>query len=237
MKTTFTKLAVAAVIAGSTLFSGTASAATKVETTATNQYMELKAGMTMEQAAKVLYGKSYKTQLIKKNGSTMLKKKATTSSNGEGQKIANYQFFDTKAKVPPVTTDLTFVTKKKDPVYRLTMKIINITADTKLEARESKMQLVKGAKLKEGMTEKQLDAVLTGKGLGDWMTLMTFDFTSIATKKEIKDGIAGPESIKAYVFQTTDPKKRMVVNLDYNSKKKVFEVFDFEKVSANSPLY
>ena len=108
MKMTFTKLAVAAVIAGSTLFSGTASAAKKVETTATNQYTALKAGMTMEQAAKVLYGKSYKKQLIKKNGSTMLKKKATTSSNGEGQKIANYQFFDTKAKVPPVTTDLTF---------------------------------------------------------------------------------------------------------------------------------
>lgn len=237
MKTTFTKLAVVAVIAGSTLFSGTASAATKVETTATNQYMALKAGMTMEQAAKVLYGKSYKTQLIKKNGSTMLKKKAATSSNGEGQKIANYQFFDTKAKVPPVTTDLTFVTKKKDPVYRLAMKVINITADTKLEARESKMQLVKGAKLKEGMTEKQLDAVLTGKGLGDWMTLMTFDFTSIATKKEIKDGIAGPASIKSYVFQTTDPKKRMVVTLEYNTKKKVFEVVDFEKVSATSPLY
>ena len=42
MKSTFTKVAVATVIAGSALFSETASAATKVEITATNQFEALK---------------------------------------------------------------------------------------------------------------------------------------------------------------------------------------------------
>jgi len=54
------RITVATIIAGSTICSGTVSAATKVETTATNQYTALKAGMTMEQVAKVLYGKDYK---------------------------------------------------------------------------------------------------------------------------------------------------------------------------------
>lgn len=75
MKTTFTKVAVATVIAGTTLFGGVASAATKDETKVTDRYTALKAGMTIEQAAKVIYGKEYKKQLTKKSGSTVLKKK------------------------------------------------------------------------------------------------------------------------------------------------------------------
>lgn len=236
MKTTFMKVAVATVIAGTTLFSGTASAATKVEITATNQFEALKTGMTMEQVAKVLYGKSYKTQLTKKDGSTILKKKPEFADKEDGQKFATYNFYDTKVKVAPTYTALSFTTKAKDSVYRLTSKVINITAKTKLGARESKMQLVKGAKLSEGMTEQQLDAVLTGKGLGDWMDWANFDYSMVASKAEIKQGLADPIMMKTYVFQTTDPKKRMLVSLDYNFKKKLYEVFLFEKVSATESL-
>ncbi len=39
----------------------TADAATKAETIATKQYRALKPGMTVEQVAKVLYGKTYKS--------------------------------------------------------------------------------------------------------------------------------------------------------------------------------
>jgi hypothetical protein len=75
MNTTFIKITVATIIAGSTLFSGTTSAAKIVETAATNQYSALKAGMTMDQVAKVLYGKDYKKQLTTKNGSQVLNTK------------------------------------------------------------------------------------------------------------------------------------------------------------------
>jgi len=98
------------------------------------------------------------------------------------------------------------------------------------------MQLMKGAKLKEGMTEQQLDAVLTGKGLGEWMDWSNFDYSKVASKAEIKMGLADPIMMKSYVFQTTDPKKRMVVSMDYNFKKKIYEVFMYEKVSAMESL-
>ena len=236
MNTTFMKVAVATVIAGTTLFSGTASAATKVEIAATNQFEALKTGMTMEQVAKVLYGKSYKTQLTKKDGSTILKKKPEFADKEDGQKFATYNFYDTKVKVAPTYTALAFTTKAKDSVFRLTSKVINITAKTKLGVRESNMQLIKGAKLSEGMTEQQLDAVLTGKGLGDWMDWANFDYSMVASKAEIKQGLADPIMMKSYVFQTTDPKKRMLVSLAYNFKKKTYEVFLFEKVSATESL-
>ncbi|OIN66792.1 hypothetical protein BLD48_08725 [Exiguobacterium sp. KRL4] len=236
MTTTFGKLTIAALIAGSTLIAGTAEAATKEETQATVQFEALKPGMTMEQVAKVLYGKSYKTQLTKKDGSTMLKKKPEFSDKEDGQKFVAYDFHDTKVKVAPTYTSLSFVTKSKDSVYRLTSRMIEVTAKTKLGVRESKMQLTKGAKLTEGMTEKQLDAVLTGKGLGEWMDWGHFDYSTVASKADIKLGLADPVMMKSYVFQTTDPKKRMVVSMDYNFKKKIYEVFMYEKVSAMESL-
>lgn len=79
MNTTFMKITVATIIAGSTLFSGTASAATKVETTATNQYTALKAGMTMEQVAKVLYGKDYKKTINDEKWLTSVEDEGSTS--------------------------------------------------------------------------------------------------------------------------------------------------------------
>jgi len=236
MKTTIMKLTVATLIASSTLIAGTAQAATKEEIKATTQFEALKTGMTMEQVGQVLYGKSYKTQLTKKDGSTILKKKAELTDKEDGKKFVSYDFHDTKLKVAPTYTSLAFATKSKDSVYRLTSKMLNITAKTKLGVRESKMQLMKGAKLKEAMTEQQLDAVLTGKGLGEWMDWSNFDYSMVATKAEIKMGLGEPIMMKSYVFQTTDPTKRMVVSLDYNFKKKIYEVFMFEKVSTSESL-
>lgn len=236
MTSTFSKFTIAALLAGSTLIAGTAQAATKEEIQATTQFEALKTGMTMEQVAQVLYGKSYKTQLTKKDGSTMLKKKPELADKEDGRKFAAYHFYDTKVKVAPTYTELSFATKSKDSVYHLTSKMINITAKTKIGVRESKMQLTKGAKLTEGMTEKQLDAVLTGKGLGEWMDWGHFDYSTVASKADIKLGLAEPIMMKSYVFQTTDPKKRMVVSMDYNFKKKIYEVFMYERVSAEESL-
>ncbi|WP_051656305.1 MULTISPECIES: hypothetical protein [Exiguobacterium] len=96
MKMTFTKVTVATVLAGTTLFGGAASAATKDETKVTDRYTALKAGMTIEQAAKVIYGKDYKKQLTKKSGSTVLKKKAEFTTVSQGQKTTAYTFSDEK---------------------------------------------------------------------------------------------------------------------------------------------
>ena len=236
MKTTIMKLTVATLIASSTLIAGTAQAATKEEIKATTQFEALKTGMTMEQVAQVLYGKSYKTQLTKKDGSTILKKKAELMDKSEGRKFISYDFHDTKLKIAPTYTSLSFVTKSKSSVYRLTSKVLEVTAKTKIGVRESKMQLTKGAKLTEGMTEKQLDSVLTGKGLGEWMDWSNLDYSMVASKADIKLGLGEPIMMKSYVFQTVDPKKRMFVSMDYNFKKKIYEVFMYEKVSETESL-
>ncbi|MDI3236257.1 hypothetical protein QK289_14685 [Exiguobacterium antarcticum] len=223
MTTALSKLTIAAIIAGSTLISGTAEAATKQETKVTTQYKTLKAGMTIEQAAKILYGKDYKKQLTKKNGSTVLKQKPDTTSSTQGQKTTIYSFYDKKEVLPFDVTTLMFMTKKKSSVYRLTSKSLDLFRDSSTGARESKMKLVKGEKIKTGMTEKQLDGVLSGKGLGEWTGLDSIDMTSIQTKQEIDLGLAIKLESKTYVFPTATKQKKFVM-LNYDTKKKTYVV-------------
>lgn len=223
MTTTFGKLTIAALIAGSTLIAGTAEAATKQETKVTTQFKTLKNGMTIEQAAKVLYGKDYKKQLTKKNGMTVLKQKAEATSTTQGQKTTIYSFYDKKEIVPSDITTLMFMTKKNSSVYRLTSKSLDLFRDSSTGARESKMKLAKGAKIKTGMTEKQLDGVLSGKGLGEWTGLDSIDMTSVQTKQEIDLGLAIKSEFKTYVFPTSTKQKKFVM-LEYNAKKKTYVV-------------
>ncbi len=224
MKTTFAKLTLATLIAGSTLIAGTAEAATTTETKATTQYNALTPGMTIAQAAKVIYGKDYKKQLTKKGSSTVLKQKAEATSTSQGQKTTLYSIYDRKADFPSAMTTLMFMTKKNDSVYRLTTKSLDLYRGTTTSgARESKMKLAKGAKIKTGMTEKQLDALLSGKGLGEWTGLDTIDLTSVQTKQELELGLAIKAKSKTYVFPTATKTKKLVI-LDYNAKKKTYVV-------------
>ncbi len=57
------------------------------------------------------------------------------------------------------------MTKQKSAKYRLVTKALFIERKTKTGYRESTRTLVKGAVLQNGMTEKELDAKLTGKVL------------------------------------------------------------------------
>ena len=225
MNTTFMKITVATIIAGSTLFSGTASAATKVETTATNQYTALKAGMTMEQVAKVLYGKDYKKQLTTKNGSQVLKTKEEFKDVEDKRKEIYYEIYDRKAKIPPTLMSLGFMTKKNDSVYRLISKQVEMGRNTYSEYRESTRKLNAGAKIKTGMTEKQLDGVLSDSGLGEWAGLSEGDARSVFSTKEIKEYEIETHKGKLYVFQKST-KSRIYVDLAYGAKKKTYVVVD-----------
>lgn len=227
MNTTFMKITVATIIAGSTLFSGTASAATKVETVATNQYSALKAGMTMEQVAKVLYGKDYKKQLTTKSGSQVLKTKEEFKDVEDKRKEIYYEIYDRKAKIPPTLMSLGFMTKKNDPVYRLISKQVEMGRNTYSEYRESTRKLNAGAKIKTGMTEKQLDAVLSGSGLGEWAGLLEEDVRSVFSAKEIKAYEIEVFKGKMYVFQKST-KSRVYVEMSYDTKKKTYVIENHE---------
>lgn len=222
MKTTFTKVAVATILAGTTLFGGAASAVTKDEIKVTDRYTALKAGMTIEQAAKVIYGKEYKKQLTKKGSSTVLKKKAELTTSSQGQKTTVYAFSDEKNFTN--VSVFHFMTKKNSSVYRLTGKSLDLyRADSYTGARESKMKLMKGKKIKTGMTEKQLDAVLSGSGLGEWTGVDAIDWTSIQSKQELDYGLGIKSLSKTYVFPTSTKQRKLVI-LNYDYEKKTYTV-------------
>lgn len=219
-----TKTTCATLIAGAMLFGGSASAATKEESKWTTQYSNLKTGMTLSETAKVLYGKEYKKQLIQKSGSTILKKKADDSYSEQGQKSKVYVFANGKNQ--NIYTSLLFMTKKNSSVYRLIGKSLDVSRESSATgARESTRKLAKGATIKVGMTEKQLDTILSGTGLGEWTGLDSSDWTSVQSKSEL--ALIGPvkSSLKIYVFPTTTSKRKLVV-MDYDYKKKTYRVGD-----------
>ncbi|MEK4649054.1 hypothetical protein MKY22_14105 [Exiguobacterium sp. FSL W8-0210] len=212
---------------------GTVSAATKAETLATTQYKGLKNGMTMEQVAQVLYGKSYQKHLKKRNGSTVLKLPINFEGDEEGHKQLIHVLSDSTTTHPPTELVLQFMTKQKSTKYRLVTKGLFIERKTKTGYRESTRSLVKGAALQNGMTEKELDAKLTGKDLGNWTMLGHMDTASAYTLDEQKRGFAEVSRIKEYVFKSTIDKWKHV-ELTYNEQAKTYEISDMRTIKAKN---
>lgn len=212
---------------------GTVSAATKAETLATSQYKGLKNGMTMQQVAQVLYGKSYQKHLKKRNGSTVLKLPINFEGDEDGHKQLIHVLSDSTTTHLPTELVLQFMTKQKSTKYRLVTKGLFIERKTKTGYRESTRSLVKGAALQNGMTEKELDAKLTGKGLGNWTMLGHMDTASAYTLDEQKRGFAEVSRIKEYVFKSTTNKWKHV-ELTYNEQAKTYEINDMRTIKAKN---
>lgn len=77
------------------------------------------------------------------------------------------------------------------------------------------------------MTEKQLDGVLSGSGLGEWAGLSEGDARSVFSTKEIKEYKIETHKGKLYVFQKST-KSRIYVDLAYDTEKKTYVVVDHE---------
>ncbi len=85
--------------------------------------------------------------------------------------------------------------------------------------------MIKGAKIKNGMTEQQVDRVLTGKGLGTFGTLGHVDTTSVLRKKEVKAG-KQRSFIRNHTFFPTATNKWQYIFFIYDTKKKAYRVED-----------
>lgn len=205
--------------------SGTVSAATKAEAIAINQYCALKPGMTVGQVAKVLYGKTYKKQLKMKNGSQVLRLNTEIEMEEWDRNVLLYDLVNRKVEFPSAIGVLMFMTETGGTKYRLTMKQMEFKRDTAAGFRTSDRKLVKGANIKNGMTEQQIDRLLTGKGLGAFGTLGHVDTTSVLRKKEIKAGKATIIHTKSYVFPTATNKWQYIFFI-YDTKKKAYRVED-----------
>nr|WP_326187355.1 hypothetical protein [Exiguobacterium indicum] len=204
---------------------GTVSAATKAETIATKQYRALKPGMTVEQVAKVLYGKTYKKQLKVKNGSQILRLNTEIEMEEWDRSVLLYDLVNRKVEFPSAIGVLMFMTETGGTKYRLTMKQMEFKRDTAAGFRTSDRKLIKGAKIKNGMTEQQVDRLLTGKGPGAFGTLGHVDTTSVLRKKEVKAGKATIIHTKSYVFPTATHKWQYIFFI-YDTKKKAYRVED-----------
>ncbi len=202
-----------------------ASAATKAETIATKQYRALKPGMTVEQVAKILYGKTYKKQLKMKKGSQVLRLNTEIEMEEWDRNVLLYDLVNRKVEFPSAIGVLMFMTETGGTKYRLTMKQMEFKRDTAAGFRTSDRKLIKGAKIKDGMTEQQVDRVLTGKGLRTFGTLGHVDTTSVLRKKEVKAGKATIIHTKSYVFPTATNKWQYIFFI-YDTKKKAYRVED-----------
>ncbi|MGN7851908.1 hypothetical protein [Exiguobacterium sp. 22311] len=198
------------------LSSGTVSAATKNEQQFTDSLKNYSFGMTVTEFAKQMYGKSYQKYLTKKNGSTVLKHDVKKVISEESVDSLQYFFYDQTKQEPMHVMQIMFMKKPKNKLYRLVFKGVDMKRDKTV--RQSTKQLMTGKRIWFNMTVKQVDAVLTGKGLGDWMTWAVIDYRSVFSKQELKNIGFENAKVKIYIFQTDNKKKQKRVRVHDTGK-------------------
>lgn len=211
----------------------TASAATKEETRLTELYKDLKHGMTIEQVATTLYGKEAKKHIrYRKAQPTILRLPINDETVEEGHKQLIQVMEDRSVKQGPKLA-LHFMTKKRSNIYRLVIKAVFIERKSKTGYRESTRQFKQSAKPENGMTEKQIDAMLTGKGLGHWTAVANMNTTSGYSKEEVRLDFQELYRMKTYVFPTTQKNKWKEIDFAYSHERKKFVVDNIRTVGLN----
>lgn len=201
-------------------FSGTleGQAASKEALQIKQDYKAFKFGMTLTEVAKTMYGKEYRKYIKKQDGRVVFMKKPGTTGNEQGYRSLGY-VLDRPSKNLPTTTLLEFSTKQHQKTYYLTQKALYYQADTENGLYENSRTLMKPASLRHGMTEKQLDQLVTGKKLGQVSMYFSWNVSPVIKKSPMKTG-----RYKIYQFHRSHSKKIEVVTLSYNTQKKRYEV-------------
>lgn len=201
-------------------FSGTleGQAASKEVLQIKQAYKAFKFGMTLTEVAKTIYGTEYRKYIKKQNGRVVFTKKMETTGNEQGYRSLGY-VLDRPSKNLPTTTFLEFSTKQHQKTYYLTQKALYYQADTENGLYENSRTLMKPASLRYGMTEKQLDQLVSGKKLGQVSMYWSWNVSPVIKKSPMKRG-----RYKIYQFHRPHSKKIEVVILSYNTQKKRYEV-------------
>lgn len=212
------KVVVLVLMVISVLRPNAASAASKEALQIKQEYKALKFGMTLTEVAKTLYGKEYRKYIKNQKGRVVFTKKPGTTGNEQGYRSLGY-VFDHPSKNLPTTTLLEFSTKQHQKTYCLTQKALYYQADTENGLYENSRTLMKPASLRHGMTEKQLDQLVSGKKLGQVSMYWSWNVSSVIKKSPMKTG-----RYKIYQFHRSHSKKIQVVILSYNTQKNRYEV-------------
>ncbi|HCN57758.1 MULTISPECIES: hypothetical protein [unclassified Exiguobacterium] len=232
------KYAVLVSLMTSTLVINPVEAATKQEKQVTTAFTKYKTGMTITEFAKQRYGKTYKNQLTKKNGRTVLKEKSPKQDTSEQMDFLYYMIYDKKTGDSKNYMTFFFTVKPKGKVYRLALKSLDFRGENPMGVRQSDKQLKRGKQIKNGMTEQQLDKVLIGEGLGDWMTWSVADFSHTLSKRDMERmGLGqGKGRGKVYLFRTNHPNERLRIEMAFDLDKKNYRVSGAETFSSDQEL-
>lgn len=203
-------------------------AASKEEQQTLNDYRKLKFGLTLTQIAKVVYGSSYKEHLTQKNDATVLNQKADWVRKEGSRQARSYSIYN-QSKTLPTRTTLGFHTKKNGKTYYLVQKTIQFLADTNTGLRESTRTLKHVTHIEGNETEAELDALLSGKGLGQVGMRWSLDFTSVQTKQERK-AYKYKGRIKIYIFQSSNPKKQIDMTMKFDDQQKQYKVNNYRLI-------
>ncbi len=229
------KYAVLVSLMTSTLVISPVDAATKQEKQVTTDFTKYKTGMTITEFAKVRYGKTYKMQLTKKHGRVILKEK---SPKRDSDTLMDYRYYLVGDEKSEHLMTFLFTVKPKGKVYRLALKSLDFRGENPMGVRQSDKQLKRGKQIKNGMTEQQLDKVLIGEGLGDWMTWSVADFSHTLSKRDMERmGLGqGKGRGKVYLFRTNHPNERLRIEMAFDLDKKNYRVSGAETFSSDQEL-
>lgn len=229
------KYAVLVSLMTSTLVISPVDAATKQEKQVTTDFTKYKTGMTITEFAKVRYGKTYKMQLTKKHGRVILKEK---SPKRDSDTLMDYRYYLVGDEKSEHLMTFLFTVKPKEKVYRLALKSLDFRGENPMGVRQSDKQLKRGKQIKNGMTEEQLDKVLIGEGLGDWMTWSAADFSHTLSKRDMERmGLGqGKGRGKVYLFRTNHPNERLRIEMAFDLDKKNYRVSGAETFSSDQEL-
>lgn len=184
-----------------------------------NIYKKIHLGMTATEVSKVLYGKKYKSHIKKENGIITLKDSFSRREIQKHYKLYDFAFFPFDAKDNSwYSHRMNFVLKTK-----LNGKILFVAEKDFAMDHPSERRLHKGKTVKEGMTYKQVDKVIYGKGLGNFVTHFTSDYSELGENEYHSKMTYSPKrSVLQYFYRSYDGKKLYHTYFLFDDKKKQY---------------
>lgn len=186
-------------------------------------YNSIKLNMTLTEAAKIIYGKKYKSYLKKEYGVTTLKRKERFKEKEPHKVTYVHDFYGTYDKKDDMTyykMDVFFQTKKDGK----TLYVVSKSFDNQ---EYSGRTLKKNVKFKRGMTYSQVDDRVQGKGLGTWTVHYQYDYSKVGEIYGDKVIFTPKTSYLYYDIHTYNKKNFVRFIFEYDYKKSKYFLTEF----------
>lgn len=182
-------------------------------------YKQIKTGMTVTEAAKLIYGKTYKSHLKKENGVTVFSKRPFYRDISKTNKNYEFGFYAHDKKSKSMYSHKIYLglfTKKENKALYVGWKSYS-------PENPSTKKFYNGKKPTYGMTINQVDKILSGKGLGVFDSLYSEDLTKFGyVDKNGKNSNPNKVSWIYYKAKSYSGKTDYYMFFDYDYKKKTY---------------